>query len=155
MKKKLILMTGVALLAIGGNTAINASNRDSVGADEVPPIVAQVNEHENRITETEAKNVEQDNKIADNDNQVNTIKERTTVVEKKIETQVNTPAPTPAPAPRVLAEGEITSVKQDISPSPEYTGACIYTVNTSTRYKSVTHYLTAGQSCKKVGDLIN
>lgn len=155
MRKRLLIATLASLVTLGVNGVIYSSNRDSVSADEVPPIVQQVNEHEERIGDLEDTTENIQEQVTENKTSINNVRERTVVVEK----QVQAPAPTPTPAPRVLQEMEITRVRIDPKEvrHPE-TGElvdgfiCSYDIHTITRY--TTQYVSRlDNNCQKVGEI--
>lgn len=159
MKKKLIFGTAIALITISANGLIYASNRETISADTLPPIVQQVNDHEERIGTLEETTEDIKQEVAETQTQVKDVQTRTKVIEKRVET------PAPAPAPREPAEGEIMHVKKypanleghdsnDQRWIPNAWG-CTYSINTVTIYKIQFETVPLGQDCKKVGDLIS
>lgn len=162
MKKKLIFGTAIALITLSANSLIYASNRETISADTLPPIVQQVNDHEERIGTLEETTEEVKQEVAETKTQVKQTKERTTVLENSTsatseairEYREQQAIETPK-----LREGEITHVKHEVyhpgHMNGEFVASCVYQINTVTRYKSTTHSLLPGQSCLKVGDLIS
>lgn len=155
MKKKLIFGTAIGLITLTANGIIYSSNRDSISADSLPPIVQQVNDHEERITDLEETTEEVKQEVAETKTQVKDVQTRTKVIEKKVET--------PAPAPRLPAEGEITHVKKYHTSLEGYDGndprwtpnawSCTYSINTVTRYTVQYETVPLDQDCQKVGDI--
>lgn len=157
MRKKLIFGTAIALIAISANSLIHASNRETTSADTLPPIVQQVNDHEERIGTLEETTEEIQQEVAETKTQVNQTKDRTSALENSASANQQ-PAQQPIETPK-LREGEITHVKHEVYPpgrmNGEFVASCVYQINTVTRYKSTSHGLLPGQSCLKVGDLIS
>ena len=162
MKKKLLFGTAIGLITLTANGIIYSSNRDTISADSVPPIVQQVNEHEDRITGLEDTTEEIKQDASETRTQVKDVQSRTKTIEKKIESPA--PAPTPAPpAPRVPAEGEIVHVKKYPTSLEGYAGndprwtpnawGCTYSINTVTIYKIQFKTIPLDQDCQKVGDI--
>ena len=168
MKKKLIFGTAIALITISANGLIYASNRETISADTLPPIVQQVNDHEERIGTLEETTEEIKQEVAETKTQVNQTKERTTVLENSTsatseairEYREQQAIETPK-----LREGEIVHVKKYPTSLEGYAGndprwtpnawGCTYSINTVTIYKIQFKTIPLDQDCQKVGDLIS
>lgn len=161
MKKKLLFGTAIGLITLTANGVIYSSNRDSMSADSLPPIVKQVEDHEQRITGLEDTTEEIKQDVSDTKTQVKDVQDRTKIIEKKVETPA--PAPAPIPTPHVPAEGEIVYVKKYPTSLEGYDGndprwtpnawGCTYSINTVTIYKIQFKTVPLDQDCQKVGDI--
>lgn len=128
MKKKLLLATGVALVTLLGNGVINATNRYSISADEKPPIVTQVEEHEarldehgNRIEDLESSDVEIRGQVQNNTNETTIVRDRVVTVEKKVEAQQPaSPTPAPVPQPEVIDPYKVVNFERIYHTNGQY-----------------------------------
>jgi hypothetical protein len=71
--KKQALIGTAGLLLVSGS-ALALSNPSTSGADEEPPIVKQVNDHEGRITSLESKTDATNEKVAQNTADINNVR---------------------------------------------------------------------------------
>lgn len=98
MKKK-ILFAGILLTAGVTNVALANYQPEAIGADEKPPIVIQVEEHEERIGTLETRTDDLEEQVSTNTEQIIVNRDRVVHVENKVAEQPK-PAPNPAPEPK-------------------------------------------------------
>lgn len=131
MKK--LLITSTILITIAGGTSYALTSPEDAGADEKPPIVLQVENHEERITDLEDKTDKTQTQVNQNTADINELQSGTGIEPapevETVHTVVNKPNipdnnPPPEPEPEIDPY-TITSVTD----TPKSTGHyCFYTL---------------------------
>lgn len=105
MKK--ILLTAISLIALtGSGVAYGVSQTSPTGADEVPPIVAQVENHEERIGDLETKTDNTQTQVNQNTADIGSLQNNTGTAPADTVEPVHTTVAQPTPS-------------VELSPSPE------------------------------------
>src|SRR5262245_54202789 len=98
LKTRLLTAAGIAVIATGG-VALANSQPEPIAADEVPPIVQQVEDHEVRITDLEGRADDTDEKVATNTTAIGQLQQNTLTASSDDEPESPTPPSTPGPEP--------------------------------------------------------
>lgn len=160
-KKTIITVASLGVIAAGGS-AYAIQQASTAGADEVPPIVVQVNDHENRIGSLENRADSTDQKVNQNSADIGALQQSTgtapaTVAPQPSQTSntvtdptTTTTDPTPEPAkdPRT-----ITAVSDTIQSNG--LRACDYTLYDPVQdAKQGVIRQNANVPCKQVGEIL-
>jgi hypothetical protein len=157
--KKQAIIAGAAVVVLSG-TAVALRPTDT-GAEDKPPIITQVENHEKRIGDLEDKTdktqAQTDQNTADITSQGGGSKPSTTTAAKTSSTSSTTsnPAQSSSPAPSSTTNPRtITSVQDDPSiGNGQHT--CIYTLYDSVQSSQIGHYIQAvGSPCYSVGTVL-
>lgn len=156
MKKLLIVST--ALIAVTGATSQAITNNTPISADEKPPIVLQVENHEERITGLEDKTDKTQTQVNQNTADIGELQANTGTSPadpvEPVKTPVNRTPSTPEepkpsePTPEPIDLHTIISVT-DVNGTNTHT--CTYTIQTGQRKAVITGY---GTECYKVGTIL-
>lgn len=156
MKKLLIISSTILTIASGTSYAITRPSE--IGADEKPPLVLQVENHEERITDLEEKTDETQTQVNQNSQDIGALQSGTNIEPTQPVPEVKTPTkkPTtpivipPEPTPEPIIDPN-TIVKVDISNTSTGNWYCRYYLHNG-KSTGVNHGKT--EPCYAVGTVL-
>lgn len=162
MKKRLLLATGIVALAGGTTFAVATYQPEQTVADEEPPIVQQVNDHEVRITDLEEETAETQEQVERNTADIAVVRQQVAPVAQPTPSQQPSPTPAPKPAdekaePKPQPEPEPhprTIVAVDDQPRTGGLHTCAYTLHDPTQRKT-TVIQPLEKPCLEVGEVLS
>lgn len=159
--RKITALAGVAgILAVSGTVAALQINSPT-GAEEVPPIVQQVNDHEERIGDLETRADSTDQQVGQNTSDIIVLQQATGTSPSTSAPASNgsgampaqpvaTPPPAPAPVEPPKERDYITAVTD--TPVDEHLHLCKYTLYDAALTKKLNDtYQSNSTPCKAIG----
>lgn len=175
---KRIIITSAIALAITGTASAVIQHTQS-GAEDVPPIVTQVGDHEQRIGQLEQHQSATDNQVQQHENDIKTLQQTSSGASSASQSAAagsgtssgsSTSQSSPAASPAPTASTPTTETTVSVAPTHPHTItavrfqvderhgslSCSYTLyNDGVRPKQVNYIYMIGSTCQAVGEVLS